>query len=443
MKIFFSTVLMFLWTVLWYYIFENAYISLSIGIWLYMAINIGANDVANSVWPAVGSKAITIRQAIIIAAAWNFLWAIVAWWDVVKTIKKGIIDISGVSATFWTQWNEIFVIIMLSALLAWAIWLTFATYFRAPISTTHSIVGWVMWAWITALGFSAVSWSTMSKIAASWVISPILGWIIAAMFLYFIKKTIIFQEDKVTAAKKWVPVFVGIMAWAFTTYIMVKWIKHLIIIDFSIAVIYWTLVAIITYFLVKNKLKKKNNILNTRESIANLFTIPLIFAVALLTFAHWANDVANAIGPVAAIFDTVMNNSISTKVDLPIWILLMWGLGISFWLSMFWPRIIKVVWTEITKVDKIRAFTVALAASITVIIASQLGLPVSSTHIAIGWIIWVWVLRELLDRKDWKVQEKHVKRGLVKKIVAAWLITVPAAALLSSLLFVILKYILL
>lgn len=443
MKIFISSVVIFLWAILGYYVFNNTYIALSVAIWLYMAINIGANDVANSVWPAVGSKTITIRQAIIIAAAWNFLWAIIAWWDVVDTIKKGIVDISDISATYGSQWNEIFVIIMLSALLAWAIWLTFATYIKAPVSTTHSIVGWVMWAWITALWFWAVSWPTMSSIAASWVISPVLWWIIAATFLYFIKKSILFKEDKITAAKKWVPLFVAIMSWAFTTYIILKWIKQIIKVEFLVAIIVWLAISIIVFFLVKRNLKLKKNILNTRESIASLFTIPLIFAVSLLTFAHWANDVANAIWPVAAIFDTVMNNNISTKVDLPIWILMMWGFWISLWLSLFWERIIKVVWSEITKVDKVRAFAVALAASITVIIASQLWLPVSSTHIAIGWIIWVWVLRELLDRRDWKTPEKHVKRNLVKKIIAAWLITVPWAALLASLVFLSLKFLLL
>jgi PiT family inorganic phosphate transporter len=198
----------------------------------------------------------------------------------------------------------------------------------------------------------------------------------------------------------------------------------------------------ITYFITKSSLSRRFNLENNRESVSLLFTIPLIFAVALLTFAHWANDVANAIGPIAAIYDTVISWTISEKVNLPVWILILWGWWIALWLALFWPRIIKTVGSEITQLDVIRAFSVALAASITVIIASQLWLPVSSTHIAIGWIMWVWFLREYLDRKtrNW---EKYVKRNIINKIIAAWLITVPVTALLSATVFMILKDIML
>ena len=219
MKIFFSSIIVFVSVIIGYIIFQNAYIALAIWVWLYMAVNIWANDVANSVWPAVWSNAITIKQAILIAAVWNFSWAMIAWWDVVNTIKKWIIDVAPISQVYGDAGLEVFAIVMLSALLAWWIWLSLATYLRAPVSTTHSIVGWVMWAWIVALGFGAVSWWTMWAIAASWFISPILGWVIAATFLYWIKKTILFKEDKVESAKKWVPFYVAIMSWAFTTYL--------------------------------------------------------------------------------------------------------------------------------------------------------------------------------------------------------------------------------
>jgi len=442
MKTFLSFISILVWIFIGYYIFNNAYIALAIWIGLYMAINIGANDVANSVGPAVGSWTITIKQAVIIAAIWNFTWAVIAWGDVVKTIKKGIIDISWMTTTFWTQWAEVFVIVMLAALLSAALWLSIATWAKAPVSTTHSIVGWVMWAWIAALGFDAVSWWTMWKIATSWFTSPVLWGLIAAIFLYWIKKTILFKDDKVKAAKTWVPFFVAVMSWAFTTYLIIKWIKHIVKVDFWYAALIWFFIAMITYFIVKASLNRRHNLENNRDSVSLLFTIPLIFAVALLTFAHWANDVANAIGPIAAIYDTVMNWTISSKVDLPIWILMLWGWWIAFWLAIFWPRIIKTVGSEITELDVVRAFSVALAASITVIIASQLWLPVSSTHIAIGWIMWVWFLREWLDRKE-RNWEKYVKRNLINKIVAAWLITVPVAGLLSATVFMVLKDIML
>ncbi len=411
----------FFWSYEWYF-----YIILAIILWLYMAINIWANDVANSVWPAVWSKTISLKWAIVIAALWNFFWAIIAWWEVVKTIKKWIINIE------WFWWEPIlFIYAMIASLLAAALWLNIATYFRAPVSTTHSIVGWVMWAWIAALWINVVSWITVWKIAASWVISPVLWWIIAAIFLFLIKKTIIFQKDMVSSTKKWVPVFIAIMSWAFITYLILKWLKHLIKVDFLTTSIIWFIWAIIIYFIVKIKLSKNKKIKNNRESVNLLFTIPLIFAVWLLTFAHWANDVANAIWPIAAIYDAVINWTVSWEVKIPLWILAMWGLWISVWLSLYWPRIIKTVWSEITELDRIRAFTIAISASLTVIIASQMGLPVSSTHIAIWWIFWVGFLREWLDKKEKKQYQRYVKRWLITKIITAWLITLPIVSFIS------------
>jgi len=379
-----SLVIIFGAAIIWYYTHSeysmSIYIMLAIMLWLYMAINIWANDVANSVWPAVWSKTISLKWAIVIAAIWNASWAMIGGWEVVKTIKKWIINID------WFGWEpQLFIFAMLASLLAAALWLNIATFFRAPVSTTHSIVGWVMWAWIAALGISVVSWSTVWKIAASWVISPLLWWIIAAIFLLWIKKTILFQKDMVKSAKRWVPFFLAIMTWAFTTYLIVKWVKNLIKIDFTKASIIWLIIAIIIYFISKYRLSKTTKIKNNRESVNLLFTIPLIAAVGLLTFAHWANDVANAIWPIAAIYDAVINWTVAWKVEIPFWILAMWGLWISLWLSFYWPRIISTVWSEITELDRIRAFSIALAASLTVILASQLWLPVSSTHIALGW----------------------------------------------------------
>jgi PiT family inorganic phosphate transporter len=186
----------------------------------YMAMNIGANDVANNVGPAVGSKALTMGGAIVIAGIFEAAGALIAGGDVVKTIKKGIIDIAAFGGN-----TDSFIWAMMAALLAAALWLNFATYFKAPVSTTHSIVGGVMGAGIAAAGFSIVAWGTMGKIAASWVISPVLGGIIAALFLYAIKHTIMYKEDKVEAAKVWVPVFVAIMSWAFVTYLTLKGLK--------------------------------------------------------------------------------------------------------------------------------------------------------------------------------------------------------------------------
>lgn len=412
---------------------NNFFVLIAVLLGWYMAINIWANDVANSVWPAVWSWAITIKWAIVIAAVWNVLWATIAGWEVVNTVKKGIIDIS----TFDDP--TAFIIVMLSSLLAAALWLNLATYLRAPVSTTHSIVGWVMGWGIAAMGFGIVSWGTMGKIAGSWVTSPLIGWIIAALFLYAIKELIIHREDKAKYAKKWVPLFVAIMSWAFTTYLILKGLKKIIKLDFVTASHFGLLVAIIVFLAMRTYLSRtKRKIENNRAWVAKLFTIPLIFAVALLTFAHGANDVANAIWPLAAIYDAAMNNTISGTVGIPLWILLIGGGWIAIWLALFGPRIIKTVGGEITELDQIRAFCIALSAAITVIIASQLGLPVSSTHIALGWVFGVGFLREYLHRKKFKKKIKFVERSALKKIVAAWIITVPAVALLSAGIFFVL-----
>jgi len=476
----------------------------------YMAMNIGANDVANNVGPAVGSRAITLTGAIIIAAIFEALGALVAGADVTNTIRKGIIDLSAFNGDV-----NVFIWAMMSALLAAALWLNLATAFKAPVSTTHSIVGGVMGAGIASAGFGIVHWATMGKIAASWVISPILGGIIAAGFLYAIKKTVVFQKDMTQAARKWVPIYVAIMTWAFVTYLTMKGFKH-IWVDITnvlaflphtkkptigVASIFGLIIAVAVYFLMSAKLKKEE-ILNTREGINRYFTVPLIFSAALLSFAHGANDVANAVGPLAAISDAVLNGGISTKSSIPFWVMAIGAFGISIGLALYGPRLIKTVGDEITKIDPIRGFCVALAAAITVIVASQLGLPVSSTHIAVGAIFGVGFLREWLhlveekedeilkeiqesekrlkayeleledlqqktdkNKEDYKrivelieiieglektlkrfkkilkkeEKVKYVKRDLFKKIVAAWIITVPVAAILAAMIFFMIK----
>ena len=494
---------------------NNMFLAVAALIGAYMAMNIGANDVANNVGPAVGSKAMTMTMAIVIAAIFEAGGALIAGGEVVKTIKKGIIDISAFGGN-----ADPFIWAMMAALLAAALWLNFATMMKAPVSTTHSIVGGVMGAGVAAAGFSIVSWTTMGKIAASWVISPVLGGLIAAAFLYSIKKSILHKEDKVKAAQTWVPVFVAIMSWAFITYLTLKGLKKiwpqvvdilnllpLVSIEMSkkptflTALIMGGVVAVTIYLIVKAKLASSTKkIENSKESVNLLFTIPLIFAAALLSFAHGANDVANAIGPLAAINDAVVNGGISSKASIPLWVMGVGALGIALGLGLYGPKLIRTVGSEITELDQIRAFSIAMAASITVIIASQLGLPVSSTHIAIGGVFGVGFLREYLHKNDAtdlikedkdiikdekiarsaykselatlekkeqkskeeyerivelyklvaeekkiiKTTKKHikeakkveyVKRDAVKKIIAAWLITVPAAAILSAVLF--------
>ena len=497
---------------------NNTFLAIAALFGAYMAMNIGANDVANNVGPAVGSKALTMGGAIAIAATFEAGGAFIAGGDVVKTIKKGIIDISAFGSH-----TDMFIWAMMAALLAAALWLNFATYFKAPVSTTHSIVGGVMGAGIAAAGFSIVAWGTMGKIVASWIISPLLGGMIAAGFLFAIKRTIIFKEDKVRAAQKWVPIYVAIMSGVFVTYLVLKGFKkvwpsivsfvneHLFSLlpvtkkpTFITALIIGLTIGLIVFFLIKRSLSKSDSLDNSRNSINTLFTIPLIFAAALLSFAHGANDVANAIGPLAAISDAVTSGGISAKAGIPFWVMAVGAVGISLGLALYGPKLIKTVGSEITELDQMRAFSIAIAAAITVIIASQLGLPVSSTHIAVGGVFGVGFLREWMDTTDEStiiaqreaviaeeektlgayqqeletlelkegkkktdyqrivelykmidelevkikndkkrlktaLKTKYVKRDAVKKIIAAWIITVPAAAFLSALIYFMIK----
>jgi PiT family inorganic phosphate transporter len=488
---------------------NNLFLAIAALFGAYMAMNIGANDVANNVGPAVGSKALTMGGAIAIAAIFEAAGALIAGGDVVKTIKKGIIDISAFGGN-----TDSFIWAMMAALLAAALWLNFATAYKAPVSTTHSIVGGVMGAGIAASGFGIVAWGTMGKIVASWIISPVLGGIIAALFLLAIKKTMVHKENKIEAATKWVPVFVAVMSWAFTTYLVLKGLKKVwpsIVNAFAflpdtkkptlmVALVIGLIVAAIVFFIVKSVIAKKApSIENSRAGINALFTVPLIFAAALLSFAHGANDVANAIGPLAAINDAVVTGGISSKAGIPLWVMGVGAIGIAIGLGLYGPKLIRTVGSEITELDQMRAFSIAMAASITVIIASQLGLPVSSTHIAIGGVFGVGFLREYLStespeeiqhEKDMIVDEKkqlralhseletledkgkkekrdyqrivdlykmiddeealikqtkkhiksvkkiqYVKRDAIKKIITAWVVTVPTAALLSAFIY--------
>ena len=456
----------------------------------YMAMNIGANDVANNVGPTVGSKALTMTGAIVIAMVFEAAGALLAGGDVVSTIKKGIIDPAMINDT------DVFIWLMMAALLAGAIWLNVATAVGAPVSTTHSIVGGVLGAGIAAGGWEIANWGKMAQIAASWIISPLLGGLIAAGFLYWIKKTITYRSNMLAAAEKMVPRMVAIMALAFGTYIALKGLKKLIKLDLFSAIGIGILLAVATYFIVTPMIKKFTvDKENTKATVNGMFTVPLICAAALLSFAHGANDVANAVGPLAAINEAVTTGGVTAKASIPIWVMLIGAIGISIGLALFGPKLIRTVGTEITELDQMRAFCIAMAAAITVIIASQLGLPVSSTHIAVGGVFGVGFLREYIkanygvvineihdhhaghadqaevdayldqfhaatldeqrnmlkelkaskgetalskrDRKTLRAEYKQqlVKRSALVKIAAAWIITVPLSATLAALLF--------
>ncbi|MFA3916289.1 inorganic phosphate transporter [Ruegeria hyattellae] len=413
----------------------------------YMALNIGANDVANNMGPAVGANALSMGGAIAIAVVFESAGALIAGGDVVSTVAKGIIAPESMGTA------SVFIWAMMAALLSAALWVNLATWIGAPVSTTHSVVGGVMGAGIAAAGFAAVSWSTMGKIAASWVISPVLGGAIAAMFLWLIKSRIIYRDDKIAAARKWVPILVGIMAGAFASYLALKGLKKIIKIDLTTALMIGAAIGALVWIVMIPVIRKQSQGLENRnKSLKVLFGIPLVVSAALLSFAHGANDVANAVGPLAAIVQASQSGSFTDAISIPLWVMIIGAFGISFGLLLFGPKLIRMVGGQITKLNPMRAYCVALSAAITVIVASWLGLPVSSTHIAVGGVFGVGFFREwdaerrirnarlkMPDRTNYPPEERRrrklVRRSHFMTILAAWVITVPAAAILSGIIF--------
>lgn len=462
---------------------------------MYMAMNIGANDVATNVGAAVGSGALTMAGALAIAVVFEAAGAILAGGDVVKTISKGIIDPNSIP-------RADFIWLMLSALLAAAVWVNIATWFGAPVSTTHSIVGSVLGAGIVAAGVSVVDWGMTGLIAASWVISPFLGAAIAAAFLALIKAKIVYRRDKIAAARTWVPVLVGIMAAVFTAYLTIKGLKSIWRPDWTTILAISGTAFVIVYMIVERMVAAAAaSMRNTREDVGRLFTVPLIVAAAFLCFAHGSNDVANAIGPLAAIVHMLSDGGgIAAKVSIPAWVMVIGAMGLAAGLALYGSKLVTRVGKEITEIDRLRAFTVALSSAITVIVASGLALPVSSTHIALGAIVGVGILREYLQYQNERVRiirelcndktepglfdtarselawrlsileksqdgppSEHqrlrrsefkrraeaalknarrtqlVARTHLRTILAAWLITVPATAVISGLFFLAIK----
>jgi PiT family inorganic phosphate transporter len=418
----------------------------------YMALNIGANDVANNMGPAVGANAISMGGAIAIAVIFESAGALLAGGEVVSTVAKGIIapESMGTAQTFvWA---------MIAALLSAALWINLATWIGAPVSTTHSVVGGVMGAGIAAAGFAAVDWTTMTAIAASWVISPVMGGVIAALFLWLIKSRIIYQDDKIAAARTWVPILVGLMAGTFAVYLAMKGLGKVLDIGLLSAVLIGLGVGLVFWVVMIPFIRKQSEGLENRnKSLKVLFGFPLIVSASLLSFAHGANDVANAVGPLAAIVQVAQSGNYTDAIAIPLWVMVIGAMGISFGLFLFGPKLIRMVGGQITKLNPMRAYCVALSAAFTVIVASALGLPVSSTHIAVGGVFGVGFFREwdterrlrkartiMPDRRIYGPEERR-RRKLVRRshfltIIAAWLITIPAAAILSGTIFAIIGF---
>lgn len=420
----------------------------------YLALTIGANDVANNVGPAVGARALTMTGALALAALFECAGALIAGDDVVETISEGLIDPALLPNT------DLFVWVMMSAMLAAALWVHMATYIGAPISTTHAIVGGVLGAGLIGLGSSAIDWRVVAEVFAAWVLSPLAGAVIAACLVAFIEINMIYKPDKIAAVRRWVPVLVALMAAVFFAFIGLNVFRDIWGLDARLVLLTSLPVFGLIYLLAGPWVHAQSEGMENRnQNVRQMFRPPLIFAACMLSFAHGSNDVANAVAPLAAVLENVGQPELLSAVGVPFWVMLIGAVGISIGLFLFGPRIVRVVGEQITRMNPMRAFCVALAAALTVLVASELGMPVSTTQTVVGAVFGIGFFREyaarysrrrryyILTRKgrhappvlplsrDEMRRRKLVRRSHVIGIVATWAVTVPCAAGIAALIY--------
>ncbi len=405
-------------------------IILAIVFGLYMTWGIGANDVANAMGTSVGSQAITIKQAIIIAAIFEFAGAFLAGGHVTSTIRKGIIDPAPIVGS-----PEILVFGMLAALLAAAIWLMVASHKGWPVSTTHTIVGAIVGFAMAGIGVDAVMWGKIGQIVASWVISPMLGGVISLLLMLSIRRLILNTDYPFENAKRWGPAYVFLVGFIISLVTLFKGLTHLNIdlsvgASFALAVVIGLLVAAGGWVLINRvRLDPSADRDFHFASVEKVFAPMMVFTACAMAFAHGSNDVANGIGPLAAVVSIVQSGEVGQKAALPLWILILGGAGIVVGLATMGYKVMKTIGTRITELTPSRGFCATLAAAATVVLASRTGLPVSTTHIAVGAVIGVGLARGV----------GAIDLRVIGGIVISWVVTLPVGGLLAVTFYYILK----
>jgi PiT family inorganic phosphate transporter len=411
-------------------ILENAQVLLILAccFGFFMAWGIGANDVANAMGTSVGARALTMKQAVLVACVFEFAGAYLAGGEVTSTIRKGIID-SGVVASN----PDLLVFGMMSALLSAGTWLLIASYFGWPVSTTHSIVGAIVGFAAIGIGFDVVEWPKVGSIAASWVVSPLLAGTIAFILFQSVRKLILESSDPFKNAKKYVPLYMFLAAFVISMVTFVKGLKH-VGLSFStqeslaLSFIFAIVISLIGAWLLRtidNQEKERNGTIF--NGIERIFAVLMVFTACAMAFAHGSNDVANAIGPLAAIVSVIQSGGeVAAKSIVPAWVLLLGASGIVVGLSMLGYRVMMTVGRSITELTPSRGFAAELAAAGTVVVASGTGLPISTTHTLVGAVLGVGIARGGLEALNLKV---------VSKIILSWLVTLPVGAILSIIFF--------
>ena len=397
----------------------------------FMAWGIGANDVANAMGTSVGARALTLSQAILVACIFEFAGAYLAGGEVTSTIRKGIID-----PVILADSPDLLVFGMMASLLAAGTWLLIASFNGWPVSTTHSIVGAIVGFAAVGISVDAVSWSRVGSIVSSWVVSPLMAGTISFLIFRSVQNLILNTEHPFDNAKKYVPFYMFLVGFVISMVTLLKGLKHVgLSLNFEQSLTYSILIGVGIALLGTFFLKKVENTSQVRgevtfDGVEKVFAILMVFTACAMAFAHGSNDVANAVGPLAAIANVVQSGGqIAAKSTMPAWILLLGGVGIILGLAMLGYKVIETVGRNITELTPSRGFAAELAAATTVVLASGTGLPISTTHTLVGAVLGVGLARGL----------SAIDLSVVGRIVISWVITLPIGAGLSVLFFFTLK----
>ncbi len=407
------------------------YLSLAAAFGLFMAWGIGANDVANAMGTSVGSRALTLRQAIIVAAIFEFAGAVLAGGQVTQTIRKGIIDASSLSAT-----PETLIYGMLASLLAAGIWLLVASYFGWPVSTTHSIVGAIVGFAVVGIGLTAVKWGKVGAIVASWVVSPLLAGAIAFVLFLSIQRLIFNAKDPFRNARRYVPFYIFLVGFVIALVTLLKGLSHIGLKvttgqSYVIALVAGLVLMAIGWMRIRAISREPRTVAGFHfANVERVFGVLMVITACAMAFAHGSNDVANAIGPVAAIVGIVNSGgNVAQESPLPLWVLSVGAVGIVAGLVTYGHKVMATVGTRITDLTPSRGFAATLAAAATVVVASGTGLPISTTHTLVGAVLGVGMARGIAA----------INLRVVQAIFVSWIVTLPAGALLAVVFYYLLK----
>lgn len=391
-----------------------------------MAWGIGANDVANAMGTSIGSKVLTIRQAVIVAAIFEFSGAFLAGGQVTSTIRKGIIDSAAISDS-----PDLLIFGMLASLIAAGTWLLIASRAGWPVSTTHTIVGAIVGFTMVGIGMDAVKWAKVGTILMSWIVSPVIAGSLAYFLFRSVQKLILDTDNPIENAKKYVPIYIFATGFTIALVTIFKGLKH-VGLEFSTAQSYG--IAVIVgllvmgcgiFFISRINIDPSDDKEFHFANVEKIFSVLMVVTACSIAFAHGSNDVANAVGPMAAVISIVSEGVVTQKSAMPVWILLIGGIGIVVGLATYGKRVIATIGRKITELTPSRGFACELAASTTIVIASSTGLPISTTHTLVGAVLGVGFARGI----------GALNLSVVGNIFMSWIITLPAGALLSIFFF--------